>query len=66
VALPAHLRDGIRSAGIALFLLANYVFLKEFDPVQLKAREERVLDEKLRAVAVYPPECYLECHCAFE
>jgi len=40
------------TAGVTYWLLANYVFLKEFKPVEVKASEERVLDEKLRAVGV--------------
>ncbi len=44
------------TAGITYWLLANYVFLKEFEPVELKAREERVLDDKLRAIGVNRPQ----------
>lgn len=40
------------TAGVTYWVLANYIFLKEFTPVELKAREERVLDEKLRAIGV--------------
>ncbi|MGM0663629.1 MAG: arginine N-succinyltransferase [Thermodesulfobacteriota bacterium] len=44
------------TAGITYWLLANYVFLKEFEPVELKAREERVLEDKLRAIGIDRPE----------
>ncbi|MFO8089970.1 MAG: hypothetical protein R6U13_09065 [Desulfatiglandaceae bacterium] len=40
------------TACITYWLLANYVFLKEFEPVQLKAREEQELHSKLKAIGI--------------
>ena len=37
-------------------LLAHYVFLKEFEPVQLKAQEQRELQSKLKAVGIESQE----------
>jgi hypothetical protein len=38
------------TVGITYWVLASYVFVKEFKPVQLNPREEQVLDAKLRAI----------------
>lgn len=38
------------TVGITYWILTSYVFVKEFKPVELKAREEQVLNEKLRAI----------------
>lgn len=38
------------------WLLANYVFLKEFEPVQLKAREEQALHNKLKSIGIESQE----------
>jgi hypothetical protein len=38
------------TAGLTYWLLSHYVFLKEFKPVQLKPKEEQVLNSKLRAI----------------
>lgn len=38
------------TAGLTYWLLSQYVFLKEFEPVQLKPQEEQVLNSKLRAI----------------
>ena len=38
------------TAGITYWLLSQYVFLKEFKPVQLKPQEEQVLNSKLQAI----------------
>ncbi|MFP4037351.1 MAG: hypothetical protein ACLFUE_07505, partial [Desulfobacteraceae bacterium] len=40
------------TAGITYWLLANYLFPREFEPVQLKAQEERVLKNKLRVIGI--------------
>ena len=40
------------TAGLTYWLLTQYLFLKEFKPVQLKPREEQVLDRKLRAIGI--------------
>jgi len=40
------------TACITYWLLANYVFLKEFEPVQLKAREQQELQSKLKAIGI--------------
>ncbi len=38
------------TAGATYWLLSNYLFLKEFEPVRLNPKEERELEIKLRAV----------------
>jgi len=38
------------TAGLTWWLLSHYLFLKEFKPVQLKPREEQVLNSKLRVL----------------
>lgn len=38
------------TVGITYWVLATWVFVKEFKPVQLNAREEQVLNSKLRAI----------------
>jgi hypothetical protein len=40
------------TAGLTYWLLNQYLFLKEFQPVQLKPREEMVLNRKLRAIGI--------------
>jgi hypothetical protein len=40
------------TAGITYWVLANYVFLKEFEPVQLKAREQQELQSKLKSIGI--------------
>ncbi|MCA1804188.1 MAG: hypothetical protein LC646_02260 [Xanthomonadaceae bacterium] len=40
------------TAGISYWVLSQYLFLKEFKPVQLKPGEERVLERKLRVIGV--------------
>lgn len=40
------------TVGITYWLLTRYIFLTEFDPVQLEPREEQVLDGKLQAIGV--------------
>jgi len=40
------------TACFTYWLLANYVFLKEFEPVQLKAREQQALQGKLKAIGI--------------
>ena len=40
------------TAGITYWVLAHYLFLKEFKPVQLKHQEELVLNRKLRAIGI--------------
>jgi hypothetical protein len=40
------------TAGLTYWLLSRYVFLKEFEPVRLRPGEERVLNDKLRAIGV--------------
>lgn len=40
------------TAGATYWFLSRYLFLNEFEPVQLKPKEERVLNTKLRAVGV--------------
>ena len=40
------------TAGITYWLLAHYLFPKEFKPVQLKPKEEQVLNSKLKAVGI--------------
>ena len=42
------------TAGATYWLLRHYLFLKEFNPVQLKPSEELVLDQKLRAIGLEP------------
>lgn len=43
------------TAGITYWLLTIYIFQKEFQPVELAAREERVLESKLRAIGIDSP-----------
>jgi len=38
------------TAGVTYWVLATGVFVKEFKPVELSAREERVLNDKLKAI----------------
>lgn len=38
------------TVGVTYWVLATYVFVKEFKPVELNAKEEQVLDAKLRAI----------------
>jgi len=38
------------TVGVTYWVLATWVFVKEFKPVQLNAREEQVLNAKLRAI----------------
>lgn len=38
------------TAGVTYWVLATWVFVKEFKPVELSAREERVLNDKLRVI----------------
>ena len=40
----------VGTVGITYWVLATWVFVKEFKPVQLNAREEQVLNSKLRAI----------------
>ena len=40
------------TAGLTYWLLSHYLFLKEFTPVQLKPKEEQVLEDKLRAIGI--------------
>ena len=40
------------TAGITYWVLSHYLFLKEFEPVQLKPKEEQVLNSKLRAIGI--------------
>jgi hypothetical protein len=40
------------TAGLTYWLLSQYLFLKEFEPVQLKPREEQVLNRKLQAIGI--------------
>ncbi|VEN74980.1 Transcriptional regulator/sugar kinase [Candidatus Desulfarcum epimagneticum] len=40
------------TAGAAYWALSSYVFVKEFEPHELSAKEKRVLDAKLKAVGV--------------
>lgn len=44
------------TAGLTYWLLSQYLFLKEFRPVQLKPREEQVLNRKLRAIGIQVQE----------
>ena len=44
------------TAGLTYWLLSQYVFLKEFKPVQLKPEEEQVLNSKLRALGFNMPD----------
>ncbi len=38
------------TVGITYWVLTSYLFVKEFKPVELQAREEQVLEAKLRAI----------------
>jgi hypothetical protein len=38
------------TAGVTYWVLATWVFVKEFEPVQLSAREEQILNGKLEAI----------------
>jgi len=40
------------TAGLTFWLLSQYLFLKEFKPVQLKPKEEQVLNSKLQAIGI--------------
>jgi flagellar basal body-associated protein FliL len=40
------------TAGLTYWLLNQYLFLKEFKPVQLKPKEEQVLNSKLQAIGI--------------
>lgn len=44
----------IVTVGLTYWVLSRYVFLKEFEPVTLNAREERVLEGKLRTIGYEP------------
>jgi len=40
------------TAGLSYWFLSNYLFLKEFEPVELNTREQQVLNGKLSAVGL--------------
>ena len=40
------------TAGATYWILTHYLFLKKFNPVQLKPREEQVLNQKLRTLGL--------------
>ena len=40
------------TAGLSYWFLSQYVFLKEFKPVQLKPKEEQVLNIKLQSIGI--------------
>ena len=40
------------TAGLSYWFLSQYVFLKEFKPVQLKPKEEQVLNTKLQSIGI--------------
>lgn len=40
------------TAGITYWFLSQYLFLKEFKPIQLKPKEEQVLNTKLRTIGI--------------
>jgi len=40
------------TAGVSYWLLSHYLFLKAFKPVELKPKEEQVLNGKLRAIGI--------------
>lgn len=40
------------TAGITYWMLDHYLFMKEFEPVELKPMEEQVLNTKLRAIGI--------------
>ncbi|WP_152207550.1 arginine N-succinyltransferase [Marinobacter changyiensis] len=42
----------VLTAGLSYWLLSNYLFLTEFEPVELNTREQQVLDRKLSAVGL--------------
>ncbi|HFD81177.1 MAG TPA: arginine N-succinyltransferase [Gammaproteobacteria bacterium] len=42
------------TVGLTWWVLAHYVFVREFKPVTLDAREEQVLDRKLRVLGYRP------------
>lgn len=42
------------AVGLTWWVLRTYVFPSEFEPVELSAREERVLDAKLRRIGIEP------------
>jgi len=44
------------TACVTYWLLASYVFPKEFEPVQLKAREQQALQGKLKAIGIESQE----------
>jgi len=44
------------TVGVTYWVLTSYLFIKEFKPVELNAKEEKVLDAKLRAIGYDVPE----------
>lgn len=42
------------AVGLTWWVLRTYVFPQQFEPVELSAREERVLDAKLRRIGIEP------------
>lgn len=46
----------IATAGISAWLLGQYVFADELDPVELRADERRALADKLRAIRAAPAD----------
>ncbi len=49
------LATAVVTAGLTWWVLTSYLFVKEFKPVELKAREEQVLNAKLRAIGYEVP-----------
>lgn len=47
---------GTLTVGLSYLLFAHYLFPKEFKPVELAAREEHVLETKLRAIGIDSPK----------
>ncbi|MBS3804463.1 MAG: hypothetical protein KGY54_07940 [Oleiphilaceae bacterium] len=45
----------VATAGLSYWLLSQYVFLKEFEPVELNSGEQRRLNSKLRVLGVDAP-----------
>jgi hypothetical protein len=50
------------TVGVTYWVLATWVFVKEFKPVQLNAREEQVLNSKLRAIGYQVDELDAQGH----
>ena len=44
------------TVGVTYWVLTSYLFVKEFKPVELKAKEEQVLNAKLKAIGFDVPE----------